>query len=322
MSFAGLLGQPVARHIFETALQNKTVHHAYRFEGPAGVGKTTAALLLAQALVCPVDPLGCEQCSACGRAVKLSPEAPEVPQHPDVLFVGRGIYPKELIGASEATGISVEQVRRIIMGRVGYPPHEGQALVIIIFDADELTGTAANALLKTLEEPPPNTYFILLTSRPARLLDTIRSRTLAIRFAPLPSTVLEDLLEKEGLPRKLSAVAQGSLQRARLFADPEILQVQEEFAQAAEKAIQAPHPAAALEFAEQRSEGRQELLTSLRFLGTHFAEQGRQGSTSEAALAAHRYSEVERAALEVERNGSPALVLESLILRLRQLGGS
>ncbi|MCH2111012.1 MAG: DNA polymerase III subunit delta', partial [Polyangiaceae bacterium] len=140
MSLERLLGQPTAQKTLQLALARDKVHHAYRFEGPPGVGKETAAMLLAQSLVCEKPtPEACGVCSACQRATQFSEEAPRVPRHPDILIVGRGVYPAALLGGkSEATGISVEQIRRIILPRIGYPPHEGRALCIIIRDADEL----------------------------------------------------------------------------------------------------------------------------------------------------------------------------------------
>lgn len=318
MAFDGLLGQPTARLTLERALQAGKVHHAYRFEGPPGVGKTLAALLLARALVCPESTWGCGECGACKRALTIATSPPEVPQHPDVVFVGRGLYPSNLIGSSEATGISVEQIRRIVLTRVGFRPHEGQALVFLIHDADELSTSAANALLKTLEEPADRTHFILLTSRPGRLLDTIRSRTLAIRFGPLPEQIVREILVKEGAPAEVAEFAQGSLARARAYVDPEKRDAQQKFADAADRLLNAPHPEAALTFAEERPEARDELLGHLRDLATTYALRGRSASPEQAALWAGRYFEVTRALREIERNGSPALVLESLLLRLQR----
>ncbi len=317
MSFATLLGQPTARAILERALTVGRVHHAYRFQGPLGVGKETAAFLFAQALLCELGPRtagGCGACSACRRAVTLSPDAPSVPIHPDVILVGRGLYPAQLLGGtSEATGISVEQVRRIVLSRVGYPPHEGRAMVIIVRDADELTPAAANALLKTLEEPHAGIHFVLLTSRPAKLLDTIISRTLAVRFGPLPDAVMEMLLEREGLPSELALHAQGSLERARALSEPELREAREAFVQSLDEVLREGEPAAALRFAEQRPEGRDELVGTLAHVATVFAARARE---SRAMTWAVRHQEVVRSIAEVERNGSPALVLESMALRL------
>ncbi len=191
--FSSIVGQPAAVRTLTQALASGRIHHAYRFEGPSGVGKRHTAVAFAQSLLCERDARGCGQCSSCKRATTLTAEAPHVPQHPDFIWVQRGLYSGTLLTAKEATGISVEQVRKVVLSRTGYGSHEGRALVVFIEDADELTVSAANALLKTLEEPGPGVHFILHTSRPHRLLDTLRSRTLAVRFGPLPDDALERL---------------------------------------------------------------------------------------------------------------------------------
>lgn len=317
--FDELLGQDAAQATLKRALRTKKVHHAYRFEGPDGVGKGFAARLLARALVCEKGG-GCGQCSGCERAMALGQEAPEVPLHPDVLFVGRGIYPPSMIGSSEATGISVDQVRKIVLPRMGFGSHEGRALVVIVFAADELTLAAANSLLKTLEEPPANTYFVLVTSRPKRLLDTIASRTIRIRFGPLPKPTLASLLGESGaVPEEVLEHAQGSLDRARLLMSDEDRASYSSFVDAVERAVFARDPSAAVRFAESRPTDRDTLLDHLRFLGSSYALAARgagRSDTMEVALGAKRYSLVHQAMRTIEQNASPALVLESLIIRL------
>ncbi|HMA92234.1 MAG TPA: DNA polymerase III subunit delta', partial [Polyangiaceae bacterium] len=186
MPFREILGQPTAIEIMTRALRSGRLHHAYRFEGPAGVGKEMTALAFARCLVCeqPCQGLACCNCGACRRAISMTAEPPIVPLHPDVVFVARGLYPPSMLGTStpESTAIGIEQIRRMVLSRIGFSSHEGRALVFLVRDADDLSQSAANALLKTLEEPPARVHFILLTSRPNRLLDTIRSRTLPIRF--------------------------------------------------------------------------------------------------------------------------------------------
>src|SRR5262249_39933563 len=145
--FAHILGQQAAIATLTRALERGRVHHAYRFEGPPGVGKELAAFAFAQALVCTTgDALGCGACSACRRAATLADEAPRTPLHPDVLLVGRGIYPPDAIGRSrpEISEISVDQIRKIVLVHTAYPPHEGRARVFIVRDADELSASAAN----------------------------------------------------------------------------------------------------------------------------------------------------------------------------------
>lgn len=324
MGFSSLLGQPTVVQTLTRALQGGHVAHAYRFEGPDGVGKELAARQLTQALVCEAgDPVGCERCSACRRAVSVSTEPPHVPQHPDVLFVQRGLYPASVLGSGhgEATGISVEQVRRIVLSRVGYPPHEGRALCIIVRDAHELTLSAANALLKTLEEPAPKTHFILLTDQPRRLLDTIRSRTLAVRFRPLPENIVADLLEARGAPRSVAAFAGGSVSLGLQLAEEETRVQRERFVSAADEAIDAPDLARALGAVDQRPEGRDALLGLLGHLAHTYALRARAAvsqATDRAERLAERHGIVSRAMVEIERNGQPALVLEAMLTRLRR----
>lgn len=323
MGFSAILGQPTAVETLTRALEAGRVHHAYRFEGPPGVGKELAAFALAQSLVCEAPtPLACEKCTACHRAVTLADQDPRVPLHPDVVLVGRGLYGSLLgSGVSEATGISVEQIRRLVLGRAGYSPHEGRALVFIVRDADELTVQAANAMLKTLEEPAPRTHFVLLTSRPRRLLDTVRSRTLALRFGPLPDEVVAKLLEARGLPAAVAALAQGSAELAFELADPEAMREREEFLSAARAALDAPDLAEAIALGQSRGEGRDAIREQLGFFAQALAEDARaavERDPDAAERAAFRHAVVLGTLAEIERNVQPTLALEAMVARLRR----
>jgi DNA polymerase-3 subunit delta' len=321
MAFESILGQEPALQTLRRALDTGHVHHAYRFEGPAGVGKEMAAFALAQALVCELGGTrACGQCSACLRAVRLAEEDPQVPAHPDVVLLQRGLY-RGRISANEATGISIEQVRRMVLERAGYRPHEGKALVFIVRDADELTVSAANALLKTLEEPGQSTYFVLLTSRPNRLLDTIRSRTLPVRFSPLSDALVAQILEAKGLDPKVASVAQGSVALALDLASEDAVKEREAFVAGALSAISARDLAPAVKFAEARRE-RDTLRGLLSYFAQSLAISGREQVTAEpeqAERAANQHRVVLSAMQDVERNVSPALALESMIYRLRQI---
>lgn len=322
MSFTHVLGQQPAIATLTRALEVGKVHHAYRFEGPAGVGKGLAALALGRALLCEAPtPLACLQCAACKRAGTLSEQEPQVPAHPDLLLVERGLY-KSVLGASEATGISIEQVRRIVLSRVGFAPHEGRAVVCVIRGADELTASAANALLKTLEEPPSRTFFVLVTSRPSRLLDTIRSRTLPVRFGPLPEAVIAELLAARGLDSKLAPLAHGSMQQALQLADAEALAERDAFASALLQGLEAPDLASALAFAEKQKLERPELSGLLTHLAQRLTLRAREvvaRAPDEARRLAQRYQLVLTAIDELERNVGPQLALEALVTRLRRV---
>ena len=323
--FSQILGQDPAIRTLTRALDTGHVHHAYRFEGPPGVGKEMAAFALAQALVCELaGTRACGQCSACQRALRISEEEPRVPAHPDVILLQRGLY-RGLISANEATGISIEQVRRMVLERVGYRPHEGRARLFIVRDADELTVSAANALLKTLEEPGQGTYFVLLTSRPNRLLDTIRSRTLPVRFSPLPDALVAQILEGKGLDPKVSAMAQGSVAAALDLAAEDAIAEREAFVAAAHAAIGARDLALGIKFAEAKRD-RDSLRGLLSHLAQSLALAGRDHVARpmsegmvDAERAANRHRVVLSAMQDVERNVSPALALESMVYRLRQI---
>lgn len=322
MSFAAIWGQDPAIQTLTRALQSERVHHAYRFEGPAGVGKTMAAMRMAQALVCERGGIGCEQCSACRRAQTLTDDEPHVPVHPDVVRVARGLY-RSVTGQSEASGISVEQIRRVVLGRIGFSPHEGRALVFVIEEADELTPQAANSLLKTLEEPPARTHFLLLTSRPNRLLDTIRSRTLPVRFGPLSVEVIARILAARGLATEVAAFAEGSAEVALALADQDSLKQRQEFASELDAAVAARDLAAGIRFADGQKGDRETLKAELGFFAQRLAVAARAAvaTAPEQALAsARRHQAVLSAIQDVERNVQPALALEAMIHKIRGLG--
>ncbi len=307
------------------ALRTGRIHHAYRFEGAPGIGKEMAALALAQSLVCERGgPLGCGECSACRRAARLADEDPHVPLHPDVVLLGRGLYPAAALGtpSRETVAIGVEQVRRLVLSRIGFSPHEGRAMVFIVRDAEELTPQAANALLKTLEEPPDRAHFVLLTSRPNRLLDTIRSRTISVRFGPLPDAVVETILEQHGKRREHARLAGGSAEAALALADEETARARAEFIQGAIDAVQAPDLEAALAFAGARPDERDELRQNLISLSQHFALDARDrvgADEPQAVASARRYAVVLETVDAVDRNAQPALALESMVVRLRSV---
>jgi DNA polymerase III subunit delta' len=322
--FSDILGQAPVVETLKRALASGHVHHAYRFEGPPGVGKELTAFALAQALVCERGgPEACAACSACKRAVTLSAEAPHVPQHPDVVLLERGLYRSVMgSGAGEATAIGIEQVRKVVLARAGFPPHEGRALVFIVRDADEISLSAANALLKTLEEPHANTHFVLLTSRPSRLLDTLRSRSLPLRFAPLAEAVIAEILKARGLDPAVAALAQGSASLALELADPDAKAERDAFVAAALAALVAPDLAPALKLAEAQKKDREGLRAQLSFLAQALASEARLNIADQPALAERRafqHATVLSALAEVEKNVQPALALEAMMVQLRSL---
>lgn len=247
----------------------------------------------------------------------MSSEPPEVPLHPDFIWVKRGLYPAPFVSAKEATGISVEQVRKVVLGRSGYGPHEGRALVILIEDAEELTISAANALLKTLEEPGPRVHFVLHTSRPHRLLDTLRSRTLAVRFGPLPDEVVASILKARGLDASLAVHAEGSMERAEQLADPTIAERNRQWVESVERALAAPHMGPGLELTRELPKARHEVAALLQAYSNHLATRLRTTSASPELKLTALYERTQASLSAIEANVNPSLAVEALLVELR-----
>jgi len=326
-----VLGQAAAITTLRRGLREKRLHHALLFVGPPGVGKETTALALGCAVTCtsPSVDDGCGVCQACHRVLTRSTESPQVPLHPDVILVQKGLYPREVLGRSteEKLDISVDQIRRVVLERVSFPPHEARERLIIVRDAHDLGVSAANALLKTLEEPPHHTRFVLLTDRPGELLPTIRSRTLLVRFAALTDEIVESLLVRtKGLPperaRALAHLAEGSMARAASLADEQKENVRAE-AISALRAAAGDRVAlfdASAEYANS-TESRGELDTHLAALLAEEAREvrdlvlrGGNNASIEAAIA--RWDAAVRLREALTHNANVPLALEAEWLRL------
>jgi DNA polymerase-3 subunit delta' len=194
--------------------------------------------------------------------------------------------------------------------------------VCIVRGAEELTLAAANALLKTLEEPPARTFFVLLTSKPSKLLDTIRSRTLPVRFGALSDRIVAQLLESRGLDPKLAPLAQGSMQEALSLADAEAIAERQGFAERVLAGLSAPDLATALAFTSEQKLERHQLLDWLGYLGQVLSLKLREVAASlpdEALRLARRYEVVRGTLSEVERNVGPQLAVEAMIAKLRRV---
>ena len=181
--------QDGAVRALQRARKHGRVASAYLFDGPSGVGKERAALAFATDVVSGGNPHIVDRIEA---------EA-----HPDVRVFG----PRD----EGKRNIQVEVLRKEILPLAQFAPFEASSTFFIFPEADvsfpSFQPEAANALLKTLEEPRPNVHFILTSERPDSLLPTIRSRCQRIRFARLPVPVLRDILQSEGVPEESIAPA-------------------------------------------------------------------------------------------------------------------
>jgi DNA polymerase-3 subunit delta' len=319
-----VLAQPTAIGTLKRALSSGRVHHAYLFDGPAGVGKELAAFGLAQALVCERRPaFGDRACGTCGACSRAAPGEGGLPRHPDVTVLERGLYQPAQIGrrTEETQDLSIDQVRTLVLARAAFPPHEGRAKVFVVRRAEELSQAAANALLKTLEEPIDRTYFVLLSATPHALLPTIRSRTQRVRFAPLPDDAVTAALERRGvrveMARAAAALAGGSVESALVLCDAEEAAARAEFVERALRALDSPDLGLALELAEEAKRSKEGLEVRLLALANSFGEEARALRGRSSDVAAKRHPLVLAALRELDRNASAQLVVESMMVRMR-----
>jgi DNA polymerase-3 subunit delta' len=215
---------------FRRAIGRNRLAHTFLFVGPEGIGKRTFARKLAQALLCQKSPPEtldpCGKCAACVQAVAGS--------HPDLIQIvrpeGKSNLPVELfIGTREKRG------QEGLCHELALKPFMGGKRIAIIDDADDLEAEGANALLKTLEEPPPQSVLILIGTSEQMQLPTIRSRCQVIYFHPLPEEILARLMVQQEIAptaeeaRRLARFAGGSLSAARELADPALWEFRRAF---------------------------------------------------------------------------------------------
>ncbi|MGI8493923.1 MAG: ATP-binding protein [Pyrinomonadaceae bacterium] len=219
--FDKLIGNNHLKDVFKRMIATDRLPHSLLFVGEEGVGKRAFALEIARASVCqnPQSGEACDMCGACKRVDKFNfPNSDKKEDYEQVFFsehsdVGMVIPYKN--------NILVDAVRRL-EAESNFRPFEAKARFFIINNAEKLNAAkdnAANALLKTLEEPSPTTYIFLITSRPASLLPTIRSRCQTVRFAPIETKQIEGFLENTNQysiedAELLSKIADGSIGRA------------------------------------------------------------------------------------------------------------
>jgi DNA polymerase-3 subunit gamma/tau len=204
-TFKDLVGQQHVTETLANAIRNDRVAHAYIFSGARGVGKTTAARILAKAMNCVKGPTP-EPCGECDSCKEIA--------------AGTSL---DVIEIDAASNRGIDQIREL-REMVRYAPAASRRKVVILDEAHMLTGEASNALLKTLEEPPDRVIFVMATTEPENLADTIRSRSQhfhfrALTFAEIAGR-LEEVAKKENLkidPGAMAVIArmaEGSLRDA------------------------------------------------------------------------------------------------------------
>ena len=217
MPFAEIIGQDRAVDALRAAVRRGALHHAYLLAGPEGVGKGMVARLLAQAANCErEDGDACGACPSCRKIARgVHPDVLVVERERDMARAGRW-EPKG--GRTPSRDIVVDQVRELVDRRLSLRRFEGRRRFVLIDPADAMNPQAQNAILKTLEEPPPDTTLVLVSSSADGLLPTVRSRCLRLPFAPLPDAFLAERLAAAGrspeVARLATTLAAGSLGRA------------------------------------------------------------------------------------------------------------
>ncbi len=200
------MGPIVNKEILSQLVQLKVsgrLAHAYVFVGPKGIGKYETAMALAQRVNClkkSMDMVACD-CASCHKIAGAN--------HPDIMVIEK---------PEDKTGISIDQIR-VLMQRLEYRAMEASVKFAVIKNAELIHEAAANAFLKTLEEPRPGTVFILTTAVPDALLLTIRSRCQMVRFPVMANLALAELLKSQHEVNSddavvLAAFGQGSPGRA------------------------------------------------------------------------------------------------------------
>lgn len=225
MNWDDLLGQDAAVRYLRTALRAGRFAHGCLLEGPQGVGKRTAAAILSRVLLCHHPPAADQACGECKSCRWLRDWRGGLSQHPDLLILWKS--PNDRDGSrplrDEESLIPLETIQ-YLSEQLHRAPLNGPRRVAIMPEAQRMCGgqaEAANAFLKTLEEPPASSSLILTSSRPESLLETIVSRLQPVRLRRLSTEAIREGLVRSGRPAEdpsmalAVAMADGSLGRAR-----------------------------------------------------------------------------------------------------------
>jgi DNA polymerase III subunit delta' len=322
MPFRDLAGHHRLLELTARAALRGSLPPSLIFGGPEGVGKRRAAVALAQLVNCaaPSETDACGSCASCAR-------------------IGRGVHPDVLIIEPGETGaIKIDQVRDAIE-RSAYRPFEGRRRVVIVDDADAMAGEAQNAMLKTLEEPPSASTFVLVTSRPDVLLPTVRSRCQHLRFGRLSPADIAAVLERghgysSADAHAAAAAADGSIGRALEGSSDDYTEAREAAAALLTETGSTSDPRRRLESARALTGGgsdREEVARRLRAAASMLRDLGILLSRADARRLANAdleplltrlstsfdgdrtlraFSAIDRALDALDRNASPKIVAD------------
>ena len=337
MPFRTIAGHSRLLSLLARVIARDSMPPAVLLAGPPGVGKRLTALAIAQAINClqPQSAKGFER-DACGDCTSCRRIARGI--HPDVIVVEPG----------DMGTIKIEQLRDVI-DRSQYRPFEGRRRVVIIDEADSAGDDAQSALLKTLEEPPSASVFILVSSMPDALLPTVLSRCPRLRFGPLtPNEVARALVQDHGYSEQEARVAaaesDGSIGRALESQSEDLAEARDAAQRILEETARDTDPVKRINLARELAEGkgtpaeeRNRLAVRLRSLGSLLRDVGIIATRADRAMMANTdleqpleklassfgaqrsmqgYAAVDRALAALDRNASPKVVADWLLLEL------
>ena len=338
MTLDDVRGHVEVRRLLARAVERASLPPSLVLTGPDGVGKRQVGLGLAMLLNCETlrddGALACGVCRACER-------------------IGRGVHTDViLLEPGESGAIKVDEVRRVV-DQASFRPFEGRRRVVIIDEADRLVPEAQNALLKTLEEPPAASVFLLVTARSQLLLPTVRSRCPQLRFGSLTVAEVVDVLVtrhdfEPAAARAAAAAADGSVAGALEAGSGDYLQARDSAAALLRALASGPSAKRRLESGKEWAGSRRSARSSaaterntltrrLRALGTLLRDLHVIGADADRlslanldleakltelarsynlARASRGFESVDRAVVAVGRNASPKVVVDWLALRL------
>jgi len=317
-----ILGQEQAVKVLRRATRSGRVAQAYLFAGPQGVGKATTARALAAALNCEQEPgVGCGECLSCSK-------------------VDRGLHP-DLV-TLEPTGKQIKSIKidqaRALEQQLAFRPHEGRYRLVLIDGAEHLNDNAANALLKSVEEPRPRTVFVLTTAAAHRVVPTLISRCQRLRFVPLSPEVVSRILatsapETDQQDREAAAsYCEGSARRALDMLEGERISELRAVVDQITGAADTRGVGVIFDAAQEVGRDRVRICDALDLLRMRLRDGLLQlegggdlpggGDTAEDPRAARerllrQLRAVDAAQVAVRGNVNPALTLENLVLDLR-----
>ena len=325
MDFEQIQSQEGPVSILKRALERGRVPTAYLFTGPPGCGRMTAALATAASLNCQTAPLACGSCASCRLYAAGN--------HPDLHIIRVAEGKRQIV---------IEQIRDQILEKAYLKPMTGTTSSFIVDDAHLMNANASNAFLKTLEEPPGTSHFILLAPERDAVLPTVSSRCQSLMFSPLPRKVLARILVSKGVGEEeaklLATMAKGSVERAMSYHSSGVVDsLGGEFGPLS--TLHRMGPGQLLDLAQRWGKNRQDALQMLEFMAQWYRDmmilsegapedqvihighlsELRQGAANLGSPVLARVLEsVEDTREAVEANANVQLAIDTLLLRSRQ----